>query len=194
MYEYIHGKIAGLTPTNAVIEAGSIGYSINVSLNTYSLINGKENAKLFLHQVVREDAHLLYGFAEIGERELFRLLISVNGIGSNTAMMMLSSLNSGEIQNAILEENVNLLKSIKGIGAKTAQRVIIDLKDKIGKGPASDQILMPSAGNTIRNEALSALVMLGFAKKSVEKELDKILKANPGQTVEEMIKMALKGL
>lgn len=194
MYEYIHGRIAGLTPTNAVIEAGSIGYFIHVSLNTYSLINGKEQAKLFLHQVVREDAHTLYGFAEQEERELFRLLISVNGIGSNTALMMLSSLNPTEIQNAILEENVNLLKSIKGIGAKTAQRVIIDLKDKIGKGPASDQILIPSSGNTIRNEALSALVMLGFAKKSVEKELDKILKANPELTVEEMIKTALKGL
>lgn len=194
MYEYIHGKITGLTPANAVIEAGSIGYFINISLNTYSLINGKDQAKLFLHQVVREDAHILYGFAEQTERELFRLLISVNGIGSSTALMMLSSLNAVEIQNAILEENVILLKSIKGIGAKTAQRVIIDLKDKIGKGPASDQVLISQTGNTILNEALSALVMLGFAKKSVEKELDKILKANPDLTVEEMIKMALKGL
>ncbi len=194
MYEYIHGKITGLTPANAVVEAGSIGYFINISLNTYSLINGKDQAKLFLHQVVREDAHILYGFAEQTERELFRLLISVNGIGSSTALMMLSSLNAVEIQNAILEENVILLKSIKGIGAKTAQRVIIDLKDKIGKGPASDQVLISQTGNTILNEALSALVMLGFAKKSVEKELDKILKANPDLTVEEMIKMALKGL
>lgn len=194
MYEYIHGKITGLTPANAVIEAGSIGYFINISLNTYSLVNGKDQAKLFLHQVVREDAHLLYGFAEEAERELFRLLISVNGIGSSTALMMLSSLNPAEIRDAILSENVNLLKSIKGIGAKTAQRVIIDLKDKIGKGLATDQILISSTDNTIRNEALSALVMLGFAKKSVEKELDKILKANPNVTVEEMIKMALKGL
>lgn len=194
MYEYIHGKITGLTPANAVIEAGSIGYFINISLNTYSLVNGKDQAKLFLHQVVREDAHLLYGFAEEAERELFRLLISVNGIGSSTALMMLSSLNPAEIREAILSENVNLLKSIKGIGAKTAQRVIIDLKDKIGKGPATDQILISSTDNTIRNEALSALVMLGFAKKSIEKELDKILKANPNVTVEEMIKMALKGL
>ncbi len=194
MYEYIHGKITGLTPANAVIEAGSIGYFINISLNTYSLVNGKDQAKLFLHQVVREDAHLLYGFAEEAERGLFRLLISVNGIGSSTALMMLSSLNPAEIRDAILSENVNLLKSIKGIGAKTAQRVIIDLKDKIGKGLATDQILISSTGNTIRNEALSALVMLGFAKKSVEKELDKILKANPNVTVEEMIKMALKGL
>ncbi|MHA7112272.1 Holliday junction branch migration protein RuvA [Sunxiuqinia elliptica] len=194
MYEYIQGKITGLTPTNAIIEAGSIGYFINISLNTYSLVNGKEQCKLFLHQVVREDAHLLYGFAESGERELFRLLVSVNGIGSNTALMMLSSLSPEEIRKAILEENVTLLKSIKGIGAKTAQRVIIDLKDKIGKTTASDQILMTPADNTIRDEALSALVMLGFAKKNIEKELDKLLKANPDLTVEETIKMALKGL
>lgn len=194
MYEYIQGKITGLTPANAIIEAGSIGYFIHISLNTYSLINGKEQAKLFLHQVVREDAHLLYGFAEPAERELFRLLISVSGIGSNTALMMLSSLSPEEIRKAILEENVTLLKSIKGIGAKTAQRVIIDLKDKIGKTAASDQILISPAGNTIRDEALSALVMLGFAKKNIEKELDKILKANPNLTVEETIKRALKGL
>ncbi|WP_423129441.1 Holliday junction branch migration protein RuvA [Gaoshiqia sp. Z1-71] len=194
MFEYIYGKIAGLTPAHAVIEAGSVGYFIHISLNTYSSINGKEHTLLYVHQVVREDAHLLYGFAQTGERELFRLLISVSGIGSNTAMMMLSSLSPDEIRNAILTENVNLLKSIKGIGAKTAQRVIIDLKDKIGKSPASDQILIPSANNTIRDEALSALVMLGFARKSIEKELDNIQKANPELTVEQMIKMALKSL
>ncbi len=194
MFEYIHGKIAGLTPANAVIEAGSVGYFIHISLNTYSLVNGKEQVKLFLHQVVREDAHLLYGFADLSERELFRMLISVNGIGSNTALMMLSSLNPDEIKQAILAENVNLLKSIKGIGAKTAQRVIIDLKDRIGKVPAGDQILIPQVNNTIREEALSALVMLGFARKNVEKELDKILKSNPGLTVEQMIKTALKSL
>ncbi len=194
MFEYIHGKIAGLTPANAVIEAGSVGYFIHISLNTYSLVNGKEQTKLYLHQVVREDAHLLYGFAELAERELFRLLISVNGIGSNTALMMLSSLNPEEIRSAILEENVNLLKSVKGIGAKTAQRVIIDLKDKLGKVPASDQILISPQNNTIRDEALSALVMLGFARKNIEKEIDKILKANSNLTVEQVIKMALKSL
>lgn len=194
MYEYIQGKLGGLTPTNAVIEAGSIGYFIHISLNTYSLINGKEQARLFLHQVVREDAHLLYGFAEATERELFRLLISVNGIGSNTALMMLSSLTAEEIRRAILEENVSLLQSIKGIGAKTAQRVIIDLKDKVGKVTDGGQTFMPRADNTIRDEALSALVMLGFARKNIEKELDKLLKANPDLTVEETIKKALKGL
>ena len=194
MYEYIQGKLGGLTPTNAVIEAGSIGYFIHISLNTYSLINGKEQARLFLHQVVREDAHLLYGFAEATERELFRLLISVNGIGSNTALMMLSSLTAEEIRRAILEENVSLLQSIKGIGAKTAQRVIIDLKDKVGKVTDSGQTLISRADNTIRDEALSALVMLGFARKNIEKELEKLLKANPDLTVEETIKKALKGL
>lgn len=194
MYEYISGKIAGLTPANAVVEAGSVGYFLHISLNTYSAINGQQNVKLFLHQVVREDAHLLYGFADQNERELFRQLISVNGIGSNTALMMLSSLTPDEIKKAILEENVNLLKSIKGIGVKTAQRVIIDLKDKIGKLPASDQILITGADNTIRDEALSALVMLGFARKNVEKELDQILKSNPGITVEQVIKTALKSL
>ncbi|WP_163710413.1 Holliday junction branch migration protein RuvA [Mangrovibacterium lignilyticum] len=194
MYEYISGKIAGLTPATAIIEAGSIGYFLHISLNTYSAVNGQQTVKLFLHQVVREDAHLLYGFADHDERELFRLLISVSGIGSSTALMMLSSLTPDEIRKAILEENVNLLKSIKGIGAKTAQRVIIDLKDKIGKLPASDQILMTGADNTIRDEALSALVMLGFTRKNVEKEIDKILKSNPGVTVEQMIKTALKSL
>ena len=194
MFEYINGPLTELSPANAVIEAGSVGYFIHISLNTYSRITGKEKVKLFLHQVVREDAHLLYGFADKTERELFRFLISVSGIGSNTAMMMLSSLLPDEIRKAILEENVNLLKSIKGIGAKTAQRIIIDLKDKIGKSPASDRILMTATDNTTREEALSALIMLGFQKKSVEVELDKIIKSNPGLPVEKMIKMALKGL
>jgi Holliday junction DNA helicase RuvA len=143
--------------------------------------------------VIREDAHVLYGFFTESERELFRMLISVNGIGSNTAIMMFSSLSPDEVSNAILNENVNLLKSIKGIGIKTAQRVIIDLKDKIGKSPASEQIIS-SSDNTLRNEALSALIMLGFAKKPAEKELDKILAANPKQTVESVIKQALKSL
>ncbi len=194
MYEYIKGKITGLTPANAVIEAGSVGYFLNISLNTYSAISGKESILLYAHQVVREDAHLLYGFADLDERELFRLLISVSGIGSSTALMMLSSLTPDDIRKAILEENVNLLKSIKGIGAKTAQRVILDLKDKIGKQPASDQILMAGADNTIRDEALSALVMLGFTRKNVEKELDKIMKSNPQINVEQLIKAALKSL
>ncbi len=193
MYEYIKGSVASLKPSHIILEANSVGYFIAISLNTYTQLNGRESVKLFIHQVVREDAHLLYGFASEVERELFRMLISVSGIGSNTAIMMFSSLSPDEISNAILNENVNLLKSIKGIGVKTAQRVIIDLKDKVGKSPVSEQFVA-SADNTLRNEALSALVMLGFAKKPVEKELDKILAAQPNLSVESVIKLALKSL
>ncbi len=193
MFEYIKGTIARLKPSHVILEANSVGYFITISLNTYTQLNGKEHVKLFVHQTIREDAHQLYGFADESERELFRMLISVNGIGSNTAIMMFSSLSPDEISNAILNENVNLLKSIKGIGIKTAQRVIIDLKDKVGKSPASEQIVA-SADNTLRNEALSALIMLGFAKKPAEKELDKILAAQPNLSVEQVIKLALKSL
>jgi len=193
MFEYIKGAVISLKPSHIILEANSVGYFVTISLNTYTRLNGQENIKLYVHQVIREDAHLLYGFATEVERELFRMLISVNGIGSNTAIMMLSSLSPDEIRNAILNENVNLLKSIKGIGVKTAQRVIIDLKDKVGKSPASEQIVV-SADNTLRNEALSALVMLGFVKKPAEKELDKILAAQPNLSVENVIKLALKNL
>ena len=193
MFEYINGNIVSLKPSHIILEANSIGYFIIVSLNTYTQLSGKESGKIYIHEVIREDAHLLYGFATEAERELFRMLISVNGIGSNTAIMMFSSLSPDEISNAILNENVNLLKSIKGIGVKTAQRVIIDLKDKVGKSPIGEQIVA-STDNTIRIEALSALVMLGFAKKSVEKELDKILTAQPNLSVENVIKLALKSL
>lgn len=193
MFEYIKGTVASLKPSHVIVEANSVGYFITISLNTYTQLNGKDNVKLFLHQVIREDAHLFYGFATESERELFRMLISVNGIGSNTAIMMFSSLSPDEISQAILNENVVLLKSIKGIGIKTAQRVIIDLKDKVGKSPASEQIVA-STDNTLRNEALSALVMLGFAKKPAEKELDKILAAQPNLSVESVIKLALKSL
>lgn len=193
MFEYIKGSVASLKPSHIILEANSVGYFIAISLNTYTQLNGKESVKLFTHQIIREDAHLLYGFASESERELFRMLISVSGIGSNMAIMMFSSLSPDEISNAILNENVNLLKSIKGIGVKTAQRVIIDLKDKVGKSPVSEQFVA-SADNTLRNEALSALVMLGFAKKPAEKELDKILAAQPNLSVESVIKLALKSL
>ena len=193
MYEYIKGVVASLKPSHIVLEANSVGYMVRISLNTYTQLQGKESAKVYIHQVIREDAHLLYGFSGEAERELFRLLISVSGIGSNTAIMMFSSLSPDEINSAIVNENVTLLKSIKGIGIKTAQRVIIDLKDKVGKSPASEQIVA-SADNTLRNEALSALIMLGFAKKPAEKELDKILSTNPKQSVESVIKQALKSL
>lgn len=193
MFEYIKGTVAVLKPSHIILEANSVGYFISISLNTYSQLSGKADAKIYIHQVIREDAHLFYGFATEGERELFRMLISVNGIGSNTAIMMLSSISPDEIRTAILDEDITLLKSIKGIGIKTAQRVVIDLKDKIGKGPASEQIVV-SPNNTLRNEALSALMMLGFAKKPVEKELDKILASKPNPAVEDLIKMALKSL
>jgi Holliday junction DNA helicase RuvA len=193
MYEYIRGKISDLKPANIVVEAGQVGYFINISLNTYSQLSGKAEATIYLHQVIREDAHVLYGFSQQSERELFRLLISVNGVGSNTAIMMLSSMSPEEIKVAIATENVNALKSIKGIGIKTAQRIIIDLKDKIEKAPVSEQILF-AADNTIRDEALSALVMLGFNRKAVEKELDKLIAAEPGCKVETLIKKALKNL
>lgn len=193
MYEYIKGKIADISPANIIIETGRIGYFINISLNSYSQLNGKTETQLFLHQVVREDAHILYGFSEKNERELFRNLISVNGVGANTAIMMLSSLSTDEIRAAVTTENVSVLQSIKGMGAKTAQRIIIDLKDKLGKIPESGQILLPT-DNTIQIEALSALVMLGFAKKDAEKTVSKIIREQPDITVENIIKQALKRL
>ena len=193
MYEFIRGAVAGLNPASVIIETGGIGFFINISLNTYSKINGKQEARLLVHQVVREDAHILYGFAEKQERELFRYLISVSGVGAGTAIMMLSSLNPNEITTAIVTGNADVLKAVKGIGAKTAQRIIIDLKDKLGKMPESGQILI-SPDNTLQNEALSALVMLGFAKKDAEKTVSKIISEDPGATVERVIKTALKRL
>jgi len=193
MYEFIRGTIADLNPASIIIEAGGIGYFVNISLNTYSKLNGKKEALLPVHQVVREDAHILYGFAEKSERDLFRNLISVNGVGASTAIMMLSSLTAEEIIAAVTTENVAVLKAVKGIGAKTAQRIIIDLKDKLGKVSETSQILL-SPDNTIRNESLSALVMLGFAKKDAEKVVSRLLQEEPGATVESVIKKALKRL
>ena len=193
MYEYIRGKIIECNPANIIIEAGEIGFFVNISLNTYSKLNNKKEGILFLHQVIREDAHLLYGFANTNERQLFRNLISVNGVGSNTAIMMLSSLSPDELATAVTTENVAVLKAIKGIGVKTAQRIIIDLKDKLWKLYETDQIL-PLADNTILNESLSALVMLGFGKKDAEKVVSRILKDQPKATVEDVIKQALKRL
>jgi Holliday junction DNA helicase RuvA len=193
MFEFIRGTVADLNPASIVVEAGGVGYFINISLSTYSKLNGKKEVKILTHQVVREDAHILFGFAEKSERDLFRNLISVNGVGANTAMMMLSSLNTEEIVAAVATENVAVLKGVKGIGAKTAQRIIIDLKDKLGKISETSQILL-SPDNTIRNESLSALVMLGFAKKDAEKTVAKLLQEQPEATVESVIKQALKRL
>jgi len=191
MFEYIQGKIAELTPASVVIDNQGVGYFINISLNTYSALSGKEQAVVFIHQVIREDANILFGFFDKSEREIFRQLISVSGVGANTARMMLSSLSSAEIKNAILSADTKVLNGIKGIGAKTAQRIIVDLKDKIGKSDISDNFLL-TQNNTKREEALSALVMLGFAKNPAEKILDKLLKANPDFEVEELVKQVLK--
>jgi len=191
MYEYIKGIISGLTPAGVVVETGGLAYFMHISVNTYSRIKGTEHTKLFLHEVVREDAHLLYGFSDQEERDFFRMLISVNGIGAAIAIMMLSSYLPDDLRDAILTDNVNLLKSIKGIGAKTAQRVIIELKDKVGKGITSDRVLK-SGNSVVRNEALSALEMLGFNKKAVENSIDQIIAAKPDLTVEQLLKIALK--
>lgn len=193
MYEFIRGDIADLKPASVVVEAGGVGYFINISLNTFSKINGMKNIRLLIHQVVREDAHILYGFAEAGERGLFRNLISVNGVGAGTAMIMLSSLSADEIRAAVASGNANVLTSVKGIGSKTAQRIIIDLRDKIAQYAEGGQILL-SPDNTLQKESLSALVMLGFAKKDAEKIVSKIILENPDAALESVIKQALKRL
>ena len=193
MYEYIKGNIAELTPTSLVVETGGIGYITHISLHSFSSFSAHASAKVYIHYVVREDAHLLYGFAEPGERELFRHFISVNVIGANTAMMILSSYPPDDLRHAILAEDVNLLKRIKGIGVKTAQRVIIDLKDKVGKGGVS-AMTISSGQSQVREEALAALEMLGYNKKSIEKQIDQLMTGNPGVTVENLIKIALKSI
>lgn len=193
MYEFIKGKIVELTPAYAIIETSGIGYFIHISVSSYSQMQGKQEGTLFLYLAIREDAHVLYGFANKTEREIFRLLISVSGIGPNTARMVLSSLPVPEIQKAIREGNVNMLQSVKGIGAKSAQRIIVDLKDKVGISSEDEQIFS-SVNNTLKNEALSALDVLGFNKKSTEKVLEKLILSKPETTVEELIKQALKVL
>ncbi len=193
MFEYIKAKLVELNPAFAIMDASGVAYFINISLNTYSLLKEGSEQTLYIHQVITEDAHLLYGFADKSERELFRLLITVSGIGSNTARMMLSSLTVKELKNAILSGNANILKSIKGIGLKTAQRLIIDLKDKIVKTGQENDIFVHES-NTTKDEALSALVMLGFNKIAIEKTLDKMIQEESGLSVENMIKLALKRL
>ena len=192
MYSYFEGKLAEKTPTYAVLECNGVGYLLNITLNTYSKIKDKETCKLYAHLVVREDALTLYGFINEQELELFRKLISVSGVGPSTARMVLSSLTSEEVFNAILSGNVSVLESVKGIGAKTAQRIIVDLKDKLGKTELSKDFFVPQ-NNTNRQEAFSALVMLGFSKATAVEALDKILKnSEVSITVEELIKHALQ--
>jgi len=193
MYEYITGKITEITPTYVVLECNGTGYFIHISVSTYSQIQSRKEIKLLIHLIVREDAHLLYGFFNKFERDIFRMLISVSGIGASTARMMLSSLTPVEIQQAILTSDVSLLTSIKGIGTKSAQRIILDLKDKLGHEAAGDEIFAVK-DNRIKDEALSALAMLGFSKSAVEKVIQKILSENKSIVVEELIKRALKSL
>lgn len=194
MYDYISGKVISKTATHVIIECSGIGYHLNISLNTYSKINEAEHCKIFTHLAIKEDAHALYGFADEDERKMFRNLISVSGVGATTARMILSSLSPAELEQAILTGNAPMLQNIKGIGAKSAQRIIIDLKDKLGKSETSSKIISV-ANNTNRDEALSALITLGFAKNAAEKSLDHAIK-NKGTnlSVENLIKAALGNL
>jgi len=191
MIEYIKGKIASLTPTYVIVETGGLGYFVNISLPTFTRLENMEECRLLIHEVIREDANILFGFYHEEERYIFRLLISVSGVGANTARMMLSSVEAQGIEKAILQSDVGMLKGIKGIGAKTAQRIIVDLKDKVGKSADAAEIFTDE-GNTIKEEAFTALVMLGFPKNSVNKTLDKLWREDRDLTVEQLIKRALK--
>lgn len=195
MIDYIKGKLIELTPTDSVVECNGIGYRILISLQTFSALEGKDNITIFIHHYLREDEELFYGFATKDERELFRLLIGVTGIGASTARMMLSSLNADEIRTAIISEDINRIKSIKGIGLKSAQRLILELKDKIVKGSGADSSIFSSVGNNaVVEEATTALVMLGFTKANVNKAVSAVLKADPEASIETIIKQALKRL
>jgi holliday junction DNA helicase RuvA len=191
MLDFIKGEISELTPTYVIIELNGLGYHVNISLFSFSKLQGVNTCKIYVHQVIREDAHLLYGFTSTDERGIFRQLISVSGIGANTARMILSSLSPDEVRNAIASGNEDLLKSIKGIGIKSAQRIIVDLKDKIGISTEFPQIFK-TANNTLKKEALSALEILGFSRKNSEKSIDKLLANNSSMSVEDLIKQALK--
>ncbi len=191
MINHLRGKVVEKNPASIVIECNGVGYQVNISLYTYEKLADHENIKILTHLQISEDSQSLYGFADEEERYLFRMLISVSGIGCNTARMMLSSMNVHEIENCIIQENAPKLKSIKGIGEKTALRIILELKDKLKKEAASHPVNSPLR---VKDEALSALVTLGFTKTSVDKTLDSLLKTNPSASVEDLIKQALKAL
>lgn len=198
MIEYIKGELEEITPAQAVIDCHGVGYGINISLNTYSAIQGKKEAKLYVYEVIREDTYMLYGFFTKQERELFLLLISVSGIGGNTARMILSALSPSELCNVISTGNDKMLKTVKGIGLKTAQRIIVDLKDKIasiGAEPGSAMgKLAVTANSEVFEEAVAALTMLGFAQAPSQKVVTEILKEDAAMPVEQVIKFALKRL
>lgn len=194
MYDYFSGKLSELNPTYAVVECGGVGYHLNISLNTFSRLGKSENCKIYVHLIVREDIMVLYGFAEPTEREMFRLLINVSGVGAGTARMILSSLSSNDLKEAVITNNLFALKSVKGVGEKTAQRILIDLKGKMDKdGLLSEIVLNPH--NSMRQEALTALNLLGFQKNMAEKAIDKVLKSEHEElNVAHLIKLALKNL
>lgn len=194
MYEYLIGKLVEKTPTYAVIDCNGVGYLLHISLTTFEQITNPANCKLYVHLAIREDAHTLYGFCTKGERETFRLLINVSGVGASTARMILSSLNTNEIVDAVMTNNVTTFKNVKGIGEKTAQRIIIDLKGKIDRENISGELFSVSH-NTVRIEALTALTLLGFPKNISEKALDKVLKSSDEElSVEALIKLTLKAI
>lgn len=193
MITYLNGKLTELNPAFAVVECSGVGYYAHISLNTYGKLTDKKEIKLLTHLVVREDAHLLFGFADEAERTMFLQLISVSGVGPNTARMILSAATPTDIAAAIDSENVDLLKSIKGIGLKTAQRIIVDLAGKVTRSATSSEF-SATPSNTKRTEALSALLVLGFDKKLAEKVVDKVLSANANASLEELVKQALKSL
>lgn len=192
MIDYLSGQLTEITPTSAIVECGGIGYEVNISLIDFTSIQNEKNVKLYIHEAIREDAHLLYGFTSKRGRELFRLLIGVSGVGPNTARLILSAITVTDLEQTIASGNDSILKSVKGIGAKTAQRIIVDLKDKI-KAP-SDSLLdiQVPANNEVYDEALAALVMLGFSQQASQKVLKKLLSESQGLSVEKVIKQALK--
>ena len=197
MIEYIKGELTELTPALAIVEAAGIGYGLNISLNTYSAVQGKKEVKLYVYEAIREDAHQLFGFVSKKERELFLLLISVSGVGPGTARMVLSSLSPAELCNSISTGNERLIKGVKGIGLKTAQRIIVDLRDKIvalgiaQEIPAGGTVEAP-VNNQVKDEAVAALTMLGFAPAPTQKVVVKILQEQPDAAVETVVKLALK--
>ena len=194
MYEYLSGTISELAPPQAVMDVGGVGYFLQISLQTYSEIEHSDRGKLFVHYVVREDAQLLYGFASKAERELFRHLISVSGVGGNTARMILSTYSPRELQGIIATENAVLLKNVKGLGLKTAQKIIVELSGKMaGLGLTGDTVTAPVAGGDYE-EALAALVMLGFGKAAADKVVKIVARENPGASVEDLVRMSLKRL
>ena len=196
MYDFIKGEVVEIGPTEVVIDTLNFGFKLQISLQTYSRLQAGSKAKLYIHHHLREDIELMYGFYDKEERSIFQHLIEVSGIGPNTARMMLSSMTSEEIRNAIISGDINRLKSIKGIGLKTAQRLLIDLKDKIAKGTGAPVITggITSFSDSRREEAVSALILLGFGKANVEKVVDGILRGDPVIALEALIKLSLKRL